>query len=173
MPEIPSAAVEESHASARRARSRIAVGGVAHLIASGFYAGHFPFAPGTAGSAVAIPILLLLRMGGTAVYGAGLIVITALAVYTAGVTERQVGRHDPSCVVADEIAGMLLTMLFVPFTVTSLAVGFLLFRIADIIKPFPGRRCERLPGGWGIVTDDLVAALYANAVLQLIFRVLT
>lgn len=172
MLETPRTAVEDRMASAHESRPSLSHE-LALLIATGFYAGRFPFAPGTVGSAVAIPILLLLRMGGTATYVAGLIVMTALAVWAAGVTERRVGRHDPSCVVADEMAGMLLTMLFVPFSWTALGVGFLLFRIADIIKPFPGRRCERLPGGWGIVTDDLVAALYANAVLQVIFRVLT
>ena len=72
-------------------------------------------------------------------------------------------------VVIDETAGLFVTFIALPVDAARLAVGFLLFRVADILKPQPARRAERLPGGWGIVTDDLVAGLYANLSLRLVW----
>ncbi|PYV12225.1 MAG: hypothetical protein DMG07_17560 [Acidobacteria bacterium] len=77
---------------------------------------------------------------------------------------------DPSVVVADEVAGQLLAFLFVPIGLVNLVLGTLLFRLFDIWKPFPIRRLERLPGGVGIMADDLLAGIYANLVLQLVTR---
>ena len=79
---------------------------------------------------------------------------------------------DPQHVVVDEVAGMCLTMVGQPITAISLLAGFILFRLFDIVKPFPIRRIERLPKGWGIVADDLAAGIYANVALLLLGRVL-
>lgn len=136
------------------------------FVASGFHSGFFPFAPGTVGSAVAIPIYLALQRGGPLVLAAGVVVSAVAGIVSANIAEKFFAKKDPSPVVIDEIAGMLLTMLMVPFSWGALLVGFLLFRLSDIVKPFPARRLERLPGGWGIVVDDLVAAAYANVALH-------
>lgn len=140
--------------------------GTAALIATAFYSGYSPFAPGTAGSALALPLAAALCVAGPAIHAAALAVVTLAAVPAAGVVASRLGRHDPACVVIDEVAGMILTLLFVPFSWFAVVAGFLLFRAMDIVKPFPGRRLERLPGGWGIVADDLMAGIYANLVLR-------
>jgi phosphatidylglycerophosphatase A len=95
----------------------------------------------------------------------GLIASVAGGVFCANQVVRREGSHDPSKVVIDEIAGQFLTLLFVPVSLVSLVVGFFLFRIADIFKPFPARTAERLPDGWGIMADDLVAGIYAGLAL--------
>ena len=79
----------------------------------------------------------------------------------------QVGLHDPGIVVVDEVVGMWVTLVLVPFTPLTAGLGFLLFRLMDIVKPFPARDFERLPGGWGIVADDVMAGIYANLALRL------
>jgi phosphatidylglycerophosphatase A len=88
--------------------------------------------------------------------------------WSAGVAERHFGKHDPGQVVIDEVAGMLITLFLNPAGWFSAAVGFLLFRAADIVKPFPARRFERLPGGLGIMADDVMAGIYANLALRVI-----
>lgn len=80
------------------------------------------------------------------------------------------GKVDPREVVIDEVMGMVVTLAFLPLNPKTIGIGFLLFRIFDIIKPFPVRRSEKLPGGWGIVMDDVIAGIYANVGLRLILR---
>lgn len=149
------------HAASGAARGALA-------IATMFGAGRSPFAPGTAGTLAALPFAWLagrwLPPWGFAAVTLGL---AALAVWSAGAAARQMGRHDPGAVVIDEAAGLFVTLLFMDIGVFTLAAGFLLFRAMDVLKPPPARVCERLPGGWGIVTDDLVAGLYANLGVRL------
>ena len=85
---------------------------------------------------------------------------------------RSEGDPDPSKIVIDEILGQMLCLLFVPVSAVSLGVGFLLFRFFDIVKPFPARSSEKLPGGMGIVCDDLIAGLYAGLCLKLLIWIL-
>lgn len=153
-------------------QGRSSLRGVSAFVATGFYSGLFPFASGTVGSAVALPFYFGLRAGGDGIYALGLAAFVIGGIYAADVTERRLRQVDPSCVVVDEMAGMLLTLLLLPFSWGRLVTGFLLFRLFDILKPFPARRLERLPGGWGIMLDDLVAALYANLVLRVAWRFL-
>jgi phosphatidylglycerophosphatase A len=80
--------------------------------------------------------------------------------------------EDPGLVVVDEVAGMWVTLLFVPFTPLTAALGFLAFRLMDIVKPFPARRLEDLPGGWGIMADDLMAGVYANVLVRAVVHFL-
>jgi phosphatidylglycerophosphatase A len=94
------------------------------------------------------------------------IIAAVLGSLAAGVIERLLGVHDPSEVVIDEVAGFLVTMLLVPPGVITIACGFFLFRIFDILKPWPAGPAERIGGGCGIMADDLICGLYANLVLQ-------
>jgi phosphatidylglycerophosphatase A len=137
-------------------------------IATGGFTGYAPVAPGTVGSLVGLLILFAVRVSGNPLFELGvLVVVIAAGIWSAGVVERDVGIEDPGIVVVDEVAGMLLTLLWIPLTWPTALVGFLAFRVFDIIKPFPARRAERLPGGWGIMADDLFAAVYAYMVVRL------
>lgn len=144
------------------------------LLASGFFSGHIPFAPGTMGTIVAIPLYLLLVAVLTGWWYAGAVVaLTLAAIWISGLAEKIYGRKDPPQVVIDEIAGFLLTMTAVPATAIYIVMGFILFRIFDILKPQPAAWInERVRGGSGIVLDDIVAGLYANIVLQFLYRIL-
>jgi len=93
-------------------------------------------------------------------------VLLIVGVWSASETERYVGRIDPGIIVIDEIVGMLLTFVFLNVGFGTMVFGFVLFRVFDIVKPYPARACERLPGGWGVMADDVVAGLYAQAVLR-------
>lgn len=96
------------------------------------------------------------------------------SVWVAHRAEQQLNAKDPGCIVIDEIAGMCVTMLFVPLTLTTGAAGFFLFRLFDIIKPPPARQMETiLKGGWGVVMDDVVAGVMANIVLRIGILMLT
>jgi phosphatidylglycerophosphatase A len=142
---------------------------LAILLATVGYVGHFPFAPGTAGSAAALFLYALLRWIGSPVVDVATIVVLFVAGCWAGsVAEAHYGRTDPGYVVLDEVIGMLLTLLFVPVTWSGALIGFLLFRVFDVVKPFPARQCERLHGGLGIMADDAVAGIYGNLALRLI-----
>jgi phosphatidylglycerophosphatase A len=138
------------------------------FVASFGYTGRSPFAPGTAGSAAALPVFLVVRLVGSPALEAGVLVaLGAVGVWSASVTERHLGVIDPGVVVIDEVVGMLLTLAFMPLGWAGILTGFVLFRLFDIIKPYPCARAERLPGGWGIMADDVLAGLYANIVLRI------
>jgi phosphatidylglycerophosphatase A len=137
---------------------------VALVIATAFGAGYSPIAPGTAGSAVALVILWLVPFSPI-----GLIVfflaVTFFGTWAAQVVEAAVGDKDPGVIVVDEVAGMTLSVLVLPLTVPVLLAGFVLFRIFDVVKPFPANRLQALHGGVGVMIDDLIAGLYALVVL--------
>ncbi len=140
---------------------------LALLVASFGYVGRSPVAPGTAGSAAALALFAAVRLTGSPALEAGVIVvIAAIGVWSATLTERQLGVHDPGVVVIDEVAGMLITLAFMPLRWAGVVAGFVVFRLFDIIKPYPCARAEGLPGGWGIVADDVLAGVYANLVLR-------
>ena len=131
--------------------------------------GYFPLAPGTFGSAVGVVIFLLLKWWVAQVVA--IILITGLGIWAASRTERVLALKDPGIVVVDEVAGQMIALLPVSlFRLDAIwiIVLFVLFRAFDIIKPYPARRCESLPGGVGIVTDDLVAGIYAGLVVLVI-----
>ena len=124
-------------------------------------------APGTFGSAAGLVLLWALRAPGSAALEiAVVLVLLALGVWSATIAERAAGRVDPGIVVIDEVVGMIVTMMFIPATTFSIVAGFLVFRVLDIVKPWPARRFERLPGGAGIMADDVMAALYGNLVMH-------
>ena len=140
---------------------------VARVVATAFGSGYSPFAPGTAGSAV------------------GLLLFWPMAALPLAVAARRprpsssssgrsrragwracVGRKDPGIVVVDEVVGQWVTLTALPFTPLTAALGFLLFRAMDIVKPWPARDLERVPGGWGIMADDVAAGVYAHLLLR-------
>ncbi len=96
------------------------------------------------------------------------VVVTLAAIWAAGRAERVLGGKDPGAIVIDEVAGMTLSVVAFPLTLPTLAVGFVLFRIFDIVKPFPARVSQRARGGLGVVVDDLIAGLYSLIVLALL-----
>ena len=101
-----------------------------------------------------------------------LIVFIPMAVWVSGISERLLGIDDPPEVVIDEMAGLMLALFLLPLTWSSLTLGFLLFRVFDILKPFPIGRLEKIRGGIGIVVDDLVAGVYANFCVRVLLSVL-
>ena len=138
------------------------------FVASAGYTGYVPIAPGTAGSVVGLVLLVGIRRLVSPLLEVGVLVVAVVVgVWASAVGERHAGEEDPGLVVIDEVAGMLLTMLWVPLTWTTAGVGFLAFRFFDIVKPFPARDAERLPGGFGIMADDLVAAVYSAVIVRL------
>jgi len=138
-----------------------------HFAAFGFGAGKAPFAPGTFGTLVGVPIYLVLRQAPTATYAAVTMLMFVLGIWLCGVTERDFGRKDMSAIVWDEIVGYLVTMFMAPGGWEYVVGGFLLFRLFDIWKPFPIRALERrTPGGLGVMLDDVLAGLYASTGMQ-------
>ena len=100
-----------------------------------------------------------------------IVLLFVVGCWAGTVAERHYGRTDPGAVVVDEVIGMLLTLWLIPVTWKGALVGFLLFRVFDIVKPFPARQCERLHGGLGIMADDAVAGIYGNLALRLIILI--
>ena len=140
---------------------------VLHWIAFGAGAGLAPRAPGTAGTAVAIPIYAILATQPIGLYLLAVALIAAAGVLVCGRTARELGVHDHPGIVLDEIAGFLVTMTALPFDWPWIAAGFVAFRILDVAKPWPVSLADRkVGGGLGIMLDDLLAGALACAALH-------
>ena len=138
------------------------------FVASFGYVGFFPFAPGTAGSLASLALFAFIRWIGVPAIELGAIVaVFAIGVWAASGTEVALGRKDPGVVVIDEVLGMLITLALLPVSIPGVALGFLLFRVLDVIKPYPAAQLEHLHGGLGIMADDAVAGLYSHLLLRL------
>jgi phosphatidylglycerophosphatase A len=133
---------------------------VALAIATVGGTGWAPLAPGTVASALTLLVLWLVPFS-----RAGLVLffvaVTLIGTWAADHAERALGSKDPGAIVIDEVAGMTLSVLVLPLTIPVLAVAFVLFRIFDVVKPPPARQAQALPGGAGVMVDDLIAGLYA------------
>ncbi|MEO8384966.1 MAG: phosphatidylglycerophosphatase A [Betaproteobacteria bacterium] len=142
----------------------------AHLIAFGFGAGLIPKAPGTWGTLVAIPFYFLaLRLGGTPMVLACAFAFFFIGIWASSVTGRNLGVADYGGIVVDEIAAFVLVLAFTPAGLNWLVVAFVLFRIFDIVKPWPISYFDRtLKGGFGVMFDDLLAALGTIALLLIL-----
>lgn len=140
---------------------------LAIALATALGAGYAPVAPGTFGSAVGLVLWWLLPQS-TAVQFAAILIVFALGSWSGSVAERHFKRTDPGHVVLDEVLGMQITLFLNPVGWVGALIGFLLFRVADIIKPYPANKLEALHGGFGIMADDAMAAVYSNIVLRLV-----
>jgi phosphatidylglycerophosphatase A len=139
---------------------------LAFVLATGFGSGYSPFAPGTAGSAVGLLFVWGMSYLSLPWQLAAVLVVTVLSMIAADIVARSTGLKDPGLIVADEIAGMMVTMIAIPLSATSLILGFILFRVMDVVKPPPARQFENFKGGIGIVADDLMAGVYAHLALR-------
>ena len=140
---------------------------LAVFVCSFGYIGFFPIAPGTVGSAAGVVLYVGAR--GLAVPYIELMMIAVLGIAGVALTrpcEEELRCIDPGPVVIDEVMGMLITLFMIPVGWIGILLGFLLFRALDVVKPFPARQLERLHGGFGVMADDAMAAVYANLLLR-------
>jgi phosphatidylglycerophosphatase A len=145
---------------------------LALLVATAGGAGYSPIAPGTAGSAVGVVVFWFTRHWPLGWQAALLVVISLVGTWAASIAAVHFGREDPGQVVVDEVAGQLLTLIATGASLSGIVLGFFVFRVLDIVKPWPANRFEQLPGGVGIMADDLMAGVYGNLALQIAARVL-
>jgi phosphatidylglycerophosphatase A len=134
-------------------------------VATALGVGYIPVAPGTFGSALGLLLWAVLPPT-TLVHAAVIVVLFVAGSWSGSVAERHFGRTDPGQVVVDEVMGMLITLFLNPVGWAGAFGAFFLFRIADVIKPYPANRLERLQGGVGVMADDGMAAVYANLALR-------
>jgi phosphatidylglycerophosphatase A len=138
----------------------------ARVVATAFGSGYSPFAPGTAGSAVGVVLFWPLARWPWPWQLAAAAALFFVGVAAAGHMARRVGDEDPGVVVVDEVAGQWVSLAGLPFTPAVALAGFVLFRVVDVVKPWPARDLERLRGGWGIMADDIAAGVLANLALR-------
>ncbi len=148
-----------------------APGFLTRIITSFFFIGYLPLMPGTFGSLAGLVIGVSLSSN-RLFYLAFTFIALAAGLLLGSRMEKLSGRKDPPQVVIDEVAGMLISMAFIPLTPLALFWAFFLFRAFDTIKPFPVNRLQHLEGGAGIMLDDVIAGLYANLVLQVALRLI-
>ncbi len=147
------------------------------FFATGAYSGYSPVAPGTAGSVVGL-VVMWFGFGPLWAYSPAIALIVfaiafVISCWIAGRAEIIFDEHDSSKIVLDEVLGMVATMFANPLTPVWMLAGFVIFRLFDIVKPFPAGLIDRkLGGGSGVMLDDLAAGIYANIVLQILWRVL-
>lgn len=142
------------------------------FIATCGYIGYVPFAPGTFGSAAGLVLFVLVRSTGSVALELALIVLLfVIGIWSGNEAERHFGKTDPGPVVLDEVVGMLITLALLPVNVYGAIVGFLLFRVLDVFKPWPSGRFEQLPGGLGVMADDGMAAVYGNLAMRALIAI--
>jgi phosphatidylglycerophosphatase A len=137
------------------------------FIATCGYLGYVPIAPGTFGSAAGLAVFYAVRStGSVSVELAAIVILFAIGVWSGTVAEHYFGGIDPGPVVLDEVVGMLITLALIPVNVTGAITGFLIFRVLDVVKPWPSAGFEKLPGGLGVMADDGMAAVYGNLLMR-------
>jgi phosphatidylglycerophosphatase A len=137
------------------------------LLATCGYIGYVPFAPGTFGSAAGLALFFAVRAtGSVGVELAVIALLFAVGIWSGTVAEHHFGGIDPGPIVLDEVVGMLITLALLPVNITGAIVGFVVFRILDVLKPWPSARFETLPGGLGVMADDGMAAIYGNLIMR-------
>lgn len=134
-----------------------------------FYVGYLPFIPGTFGSLAGVGLIFVIKNNGSA-HILFTLVLIVLGFLLTGYAEKMMNKKDARCIVIDEVCGMFVSLLFIPYDIKLVIIGFFLFRIFDSLKPFPISRLEKLHGSLGVMGDDIMAGLYTNLVLQAVFR---
>jgi phosphatidylglycerophosphatase A len=138
------------------------------FLATGFFVGTVPFAPGTFGSIIGLPICFLISRLNIFLSVIGALLFIFFAIWVAAAAGKILKKEDPGEIVIDEIAGVIVTFVGLPFTLKTAIAGFVIFRAFDILKPFPIRTLEKkVAGGPGIVLDDVMAGIYGNVILRL------
>lgn len=140
------------------------------LIGSGFYTGYIPIASGTFGSFAAVLIYLIPGFENLYIIIPAIIIFTIYGIFVGNKFEKLYGK-DPSECTIDEVVGMWITLLFIPKKLFIIAAAFFLWRIFDIVKPYPARKLESLPGGLGIMIDDVVASIYSLITIHIILSI--
>lgn len=142
------------------------------FLATGFFIGTLPFAPGTFGSLLGLPIVFLLSRLNLLLSVSVILLFIVFAIGIASAAEKILNQKDPAKIVIDEIAGLMVTFTGMPFNSKTAIAGFIIFRVFDILKPFPIRTVEsKIRGGSGVVLDDVLAGIYANLILRLAFYI--
>jgi phosphatidylglycerophosphatase A len=141
------------------------------IFASALYSGYSPVASGTVGSLVGLILYFVPRFESNYVLLPACVIIFLLGGFAAAKMEMFYG-HDPSTVTIDEVLGMWVSLLFLPKSLLLAIGAFIIFRLLDVMKPWPARFFDRKHGGWNIMLDDVVAGIYTNLVLQLVVRIL-
>ena len=137
------------------------------FVATCGYVGYAPIAPGTFGSALGLLVFYAVRSTGyVSIELAAIVFVFVLGIWAGTVAEHHFGGIDPGPVVIDEVLGMLITLALLPVNLGGAIVGFLVFRVLDVLKPWPSARFEKLPGGLGVMADDGMAAIYGNLVMR-------
>lgn len=140
------------------------------MIASVFYIGYLPVASGTLGSLTAL-VLYYFICHSTVIMSVTILTVVILGFITAGKVEKMFGERDPGEIIIDEFCGMLISLYRIPPAMGYVVTGFLLFRFFDIVKPKPIRNLEKLKGSLGIMSDDLLAGVYTNIILQAVYLI--
>ncbi len=147
---------------------------LARIISTGLGVGYFPLAPGTMGSLAILIVYWICPEISSLQLSMIILGLSVIGIYSVTITENEMKSklgqdrgNDPGIIVIDEVIGMLVALFFIPKTTFFLITAFILFRIFDIVKPYPVLKMEKLHGGWGIVLDDVVAGIYANIVIQI------
>ncbi len=140
------------------------------ITTSFFYLGHSPFMPGTLGSLAGLFIYFVVK-DTFLIYAFSLFFLFALGILFSAEAERVYKRKDAEMIVIDEACGMMLAMFLVPYNLWIMILGFVLFRTFDILKPPPAKKIEKFSGAFGIMFDDIIAAIYANFILQITCRI--
>ncbi len=144
---------------------------IIECLATGFYLGKIPKAPGTWGTLLGIPVVLLLKLGSPGAYMIGAVALLLFSVAVCELHETLTGAHDSGQVVIDEVVGFVITMTWLPATAPFFLAAFVVFRFFDILKPFPiGLIDKKIRGGLGTVLDDVVAGLVGNVILQVVYQ---
>lgn len=144
-------------------------GFIIKAVSTFFYAGYISAVPGTIASIIGVFLFYLIK-DNVFIYILFILSSIGLGLLTAGKAEKLFNKKDAKCIVIDEIAGMLISLIFIPYDLKIAIIAFCLFRLLDTLKPYPADKLQNLEGSVGIMSDDIVAGLYTNVILQVVLR---
>lgn len=139
------------------------------MVSTFFYVGYLPLIPGTFGSIAGLFLYFIIK-DSVLIYALATVLFLVLGFFVSGPAERLMNKKDARYIVIDEVAGMLLSLAFLPYDLRLAIIGFCLFRILDSLKPYPAGPLQNLKGSLGIMSDDIIAGLYTNIILQIVVR---